>query len=104
MNMNVFRKPAVLVVIAVLAGAVYFFLANVRLPSFITGDGQPGKTSKPVAFLMAPEGFVVSIFARDLKNPRVITFDPEGRMLVSEPAEGKVLVLEDKNKDGVADE
>lgn len=100
-----YKKSIVLVVIVVLAAAAYFFLANVRLPSFITGgNGQPSKTPKPVAFLKAPEGFVVSVFAKDLKDPRVIAFDPEGRMLVSEPAEGKVLVLEDKNKDGAADE
>ncbi len=102
--MNILKKPIVLVVVAVLAVSAYFFLANVRLPSFIPGSGQPGKTPVPVSFLKAPEGFVVSVFAKDLEDPRVITFDPEGRMLVSEPAEGKVLVLEDKNKDGVADE
>ena len=102
--MNIFKKPLVLVVIIVLAVAAYFFLANVRLPSFIPGSGQPGKTPKPVAFLKTPEGFVISVFGKDLKDPRVITFDSEDRMLVSEPAEGKVLVLEDKNKDGVADE
>lgn len=104
MSTNIFKKPIVLVVIVVLALSVYFFLANVRLPDFITGNNQPGKMPKPVAFLKAPEGFIVSVFAKNLNDPRVIAFDPAGRILVSETAEGKVLVLEDKNKDGMADE
>ena len=103
--MNISKKPAILITAAVIiVVAAYVFLVGFRLPDFITGNNQPGKTPKPVAFLKAPEGFIVSAFAKNLNDPRVIAFDSEGRMLVSEPAEGKVLVLEDKNKDGVSDE
>ncbi|MBI2062810.1 MAG: PQQ-dependent sugar dehydrogenase [Candidatus Yanofskybacteria bacterium] len=58
---------------------------------------------KKVDFLSVPEGFQVTKFAEGLINPRVIAFDPKGRMLISEPQEGKVLILEDKNKDDAAD-
>lgn len=73
----------------------------------LVGYNVPQVTMLPIGpvvdFLKVPEGFQVIKFAEGLINPRVIAFDPGGRMLVSEPKEGKVLVLEDKNKDGIAD-
>lgn len=56
-----------------------------------------------INFLKLPAGFSVSVFAKDLENPRVMIFDPIGRMVVSETAAGRVVVLEDKNKDGQAE-
>lgn len=53
--------------------------------------------------LYAPEGFKVSVFASDLSSPRMMAFDKAGNLYVSLPSEGKVAVLPDKNKDGVAD-
>ena len=53
--------------------------------------------------LKMPDGFSVSIFAKDLKKPRVMAFDPVGNMLVSIPSEGKVVALSDDNNDGVSD-
>ncbi len=43
------------------------------------------------------------IFAKDLKNPRVLVSDPNGVLIASLTSEGKVVALPDKNKDGVAD-
>ena len=54
-------------------------------------------------FLSIPSGFSVSAFSKDLKGPRVIEFDPNGVMLVSETGAGRVVALEDKDKDGRAD-
>ncbi len=91
----------------IVAGVLaYLFLTNFAVIKQIIDYNilRANKLPNSVKFLKAPEGFVVSVFAKDLKNPRVVAFDPEGRMLVSETAEGKILVLEDKNKDGVADE
>ena len=51
-----------------------------------------------------PEGFSISVFARDLKSPRVMAWDPVGNLIVSLPLEGRVVALPDKNGDGVADE
>lgn len=54
--------------------------------------------------LKIPAGFSISIFAKDLKAPRVIKFDPAGNLVVSITSEDKVVVLPDKNNDGKADE
>lgn len=60
--------------------------------------------SKNQLGLNLPEGFKIEIFAQNLKNPRVLTFNSLGTLLVSIPSEGKVVALPDKNNDGQADE
>src|SRR3989344_8116091 len=35
----------------------------------------------------------MEVFAKDLTNPRVIAFDPQGRMLVSETSAGRVTLV-----------
>lgn len=40
-----------------------------------------------------PEGYTMSIHVQDLENPRVIAFDPQGRMLVSETSAGRVTLV-----------
>lgn len=54
-------------------------------------------------FLNVPEGFFVSVFAAGLDSPRFMAFDLHGRLFVSLPSEGQVVVLPDDDKDGVAD-
>jgi glucose/arabinose dehydrogenase len=54
--------------------------------------------------LSLPDGFTISIFARDLGNPRVMMRGPEGSILVSIPDQGKVVALRDTDYDGTADE
>ncbi|MFY9462356.1 MAG: PQQ-dependent sugar dehydrogenase, partial [Candidatus Sungiibacteriota bacterium] len=54
--------------------------------------------------LVLPAGFSISLFAKDLGNPRVMTWDPAGNLAVSIPDQGKVVALPDRNADGVADE
>lgn len=49
-------------------------------------------------------GWKISIFAKGLGNPRVMTYDPAGNIVVSIPSQGKVVALPDKNNDGIADE
>src|SRR3989344_1072758 len=53
-----------------------------------------------LGFLNLPEGFKITIIAENLDGPRVMAFDPRGRLLVSETKAGKVIVLEDKDGDG----
>lgn len=43
--------------------------------------------------LTLPPGFSISVFAQNLTNPRVLTFDPQGTLLVSIPSQGKVVAL-----------
>jgi len=54
--------------------------------------------------LTLPEGFSISIFAKDIGPARVMTLDPVGNLLVSVTKENKVIALPDQNRDGVADE
>ena len=83
---------------------IYLFWTGFGPVKKIIGYNVPPQKLPPaVDFLEAPPGFNVSIFAKGLSGPRVIAFDSNGRMLVSEPEGGKVLVLEDKDQDGVAD-
>ena len=63
-------------------------------------DHSPGAVPFP---LKLPPGFAVSIFAQGLGSPRVLLQDPGGTLLASIPAQGRVVALPDKNKDGVAD-
>jgi glucose/arabinose dehydrogenase len=52
--------------------------------------------------LTLPKGFSISVFAKNLGDPRVMISDPAGNLLVSIPSEGKVLALQGNNGDGNA--
>ena len=49
--------------------------------------------------LTLPPGFSISVFAKNLGDPRVIVEEPDGLLYVSIPSLGKVIAME--NKDGV---
>ncbi len=53
--------------------------------------------------LLLPNGFTISIYAKNLVDPRVIVWDPTKTLLVSIPSLGKVIALVDSNGDGVVD-
>ena len=59
---------------------------------------QPSSAS--LAAIKAPAGFTVSVFARDLKNARMIAVSDNGVMYVSRSDEGDVLLLTDEDRDG----
>lgn len=46
----------------------------------------------------------VSIYAKDLGDPRVLQFAPSGLLFVSVPGEGKIYALVDANNDGTVEE
>jgi glucose/arabinose dehydrogenase len=54
--------------------------------------------------LKLPRGFSVSILAKDLGNPRMLAWDPDGVLLVSIPSRGSIVALPDMNADGSSDE
>lgn len=70
------------------------------LPTQIVPAGLISSSSSQFSL---PAGFTASVFASGLVNPRVITFDTKGTMLVSITNQGKILALPDKNKNGKAD-
>ncbi len=73
------------------------------IPKPIQNDTNPGenKTTLPIHI---PNGFTLSIFADNLTNPRVLTQDPNGNLVVSITGQGRVMILPDLNHDGIADE
>ncbi len=50
-----------------------------------------------------PDGFNISIYAKNLINPRILVRDPNGTLLTSITSEGKIIALPDTNRDGTAD-
>src|SRR3990170_6319056 len=56
--------------------------------------------------LNIPEGFRIAVFANliNVGAPRVLAFDPDGNLVASIPSAGKLVVLPDKNNDGIADQ
>ncbi|HKU91649.1 MAG TPA: YbhB/YbcL family Raf kinase inhibitor-like protein [Steroidobacteraceae bacterium] len=56
-----------------------------------------------IAQLEVPSGFTVNVFARDLKNARILAVAPNGNVYVSRRDQGDVLLLTDTNGDGKAD-
>ena len=67
-------------------------------------SGIPTTTPAENLSLTVPSGFVISSFAKGVTGARVISFAPDGVLLVSETSQGKVVALPDKNDDGKADE
>src|SRR3990167_3317844 len=102
------NKKISLFVLSVIVVGVYLFFTGFGLVKKFVGYNMP-EFKEPEAvlvdggelsFLDIPEGFEISIVAKDLDNPRVILFDPKGRMLISETKAGRVSILEDVDKDG----
>ena len=102
------KKVSYILVILVLAlgiaGAIYYKNIRGALPAVLPPSGDIvediNTTDMP---LKLPEGFSISIYAQGLGNPRVMHYAPDGRMLVSIPAEGKVVALSDNDSDGFAE-
>ncbi|MBW4420822.1 MAG: sorbosone dehydrogenase family protein [Myxacorys californica WJT36-NPBG1] len=53
--------------------------------------------------LRVPEGFTVNVFADKLERPRWLALTPNGDVLVTETRQNRILLLKDKNSDGVSD-
>ncbi len=57
------------------------------------------------ATLKVPKGFKVNVFAEgDFKYPRWMTLAPNGDVFVADSRANSIIILRDKNKDGIADE
>jgi glucose/arabinose dehydrogenase len=69
-----------------------WFRKNIRVVPM--PDGQQVKV---------PAGFNVNLFAEKLQQPRIMVLAPNGDVLVAESVFGKITVLRDADKDGVAE-
>jgi len=74
------------------------------LPGFL-GGGMAAPSAATVAErLQVPEGFALGRFAEGVPNARFLRFTPAGDLLVSQPREGAILLLErDADGDGRSD-
>jgi len=103
------NKSVFLILIAIIIVVfLYSYLTDFRNIKSLVGYNVPRlkKLSKglEIDFLKISNGFRISIFAKDLFKPRVIAFDSRGNVLISEPQNGRVILLEDRDKDGFAEE
>ncbi len=100
------KKIFIIILIAGFALVFNFYWKNLRgikpalFPLFKNIFEISDKTN---LLLTLPKGFKISVFAKDLINPRVMIYDPMGNIIVSIPSRGKVVALPDKNSDGIAD-
>jgi glucose/arabinose dehydrogenase len=104
----------VMILIGVIWGALFYW-QNLRglspaikaPPQEIAAllEGAPagsGKQAAPLP-LKLPPGFTISVFAKNLGNPRVLALDPAGNLLVSLTHQGKVAALPDRDQKGRAE-
>ena len=57
----------------------------------------------PLHPISLPEGFGITVFAEGLHGPRMMAFGPDQQLYVTEPATGRVLLLPDRDRDGLSD-
>src|SRR3989344_2723319 len=96
--MNKFE--AVIIILIIFFGAGYFVFredANDRTAS-IPGETPENKQEESLPGFGVPEGFSLSIFAKDLPGARVIAFDDQGEMWVSLTGKGKIVKLDENKK------
>ncbi|MES2930278.1 MAG: PQQ-dependent sugar dehydrogenase [Patescibacteria group bacterium] len=106
--MTAISKKWIIVVIIIVAITLFGFylfkkeVGTITIPDTVKKEGSNGD-NRSIAYLSLPTGLVMNIYAENLPDARVIQFDPKGRMLVSQPGEGKISVLADSDKNGSAD-
>lgn len=113
-----------IIMIAAIAGAVVFYWTQLRgmWPAIMQPDqdivqlieqAPPMQSEEQIATsspsvqqgpLRIPQGFALSIFAKNLGAPRVLTTDPNNVLLASIPKDGTVVALIDTDNDGNSDE
>jgi len=100
----------ILVIVLVLGvGAVLLFVPGLHVSSLsmilnvMTGRGSERPADELLARLDAADGYRVSVFARNLPNPRMLARDDAGHLLVSNPRTGEVIMLADNDHNGAAD-
>ncbi len=107
MSKNKFFWILIILVIIGVIWLSHFYILNLRgvwtalkkptanITNLVAEDKTP---------LQLPPGFSLSIYASGLKGPRVIVRDSRRNLLVSLPADGKVVALVDADLDGKAEE
>ncbi|MFA6177507.1 MAG: PQQ-dependent sugar dehydrogenase [Candidatus Paceibacterota bacterium] len=94
-----------IIVLAFIIIGVFIYYYKTKITPF--NEGTPTTTESSIISLpgfQIPEGFLFSIFAKNVPGARAIELDPKGRVVVSETGEGKIVMLSDTNNDFITDE
>lgn len=101
-------KPSLPQIVNFGAPAVFQVKPSDLPPPFATKSVFRGSrvTAQPSgARLMVPKGFKVNVFAEgDFRNPRWMALAPNGDVFLSDARANAIIVLRDKDRDGVAEE
>lgn len=76
---------------------------RVAIAAAIVKPDKVAPTPERIAGIKAPPGFRVDVFARDLKNIRIIAVAPDGTIYISRRDQGDVLMFKDVDGDGKPD-
>lgn len=94
------------IILLLIGGGVYFFKKNIGSVSIPSENDVLGNVDtsnlKSLSYLKVPDGFGISIFAKDVPDARTMLLTGKG-VLVTETKQGKIILLEDTDNDGVAD-
>ena len=77
--------------------------ARLEVVGHVLEPEQWQPTPERLARLRVPDGFEVTVFARDLVNPRMLAVADDGTVYVTRRSVGDVLMLRDTDGDGVSD-
>lgn len=77
--------------------------AALTVVGYVVEPMQVEATDERVANLALPDGFGISVFARDLVNPRMIRVAEDGTVYVTRRTVGDVVMLRDADGDGQAE-
>jgi glucose/arabinose dehydrogenase len=110
MNTKIASKIILLIAVAGLFGACVYFWPNIKglLPAWsrpsgdiveiIENQNNPGPAENTTNFpLRLPDGFKIEVFAKNLPGARVMAFDAEGDMWVTQSKAGKITKLDVEN-------
>lgn len=97
-----------LLLILLVAGAVLFMpgihISSVKMMlNVMTGAGGDTPAEQLMQRLQVADDYSVSIFASGIQNPRMMQRDAAGRVLISSPRSGEIMLFEDSDGDGFAD-
>lgn len=95
----------IILVVFLLSGIGFaFYMFRGIAPVILPPPGDINEELNETGFpLSLPSGFSISIFAKDLGQPRNLLEDPQGTILVSIPQDGKIVALIDEDQNGVAE-
>ena len=110
--LRVFISLILLVFVLVVSSILYLFFAPTNqvttarlILNAVTGYGIESPKSEQVNLrLQVPDGFSLSVYAKDLANARMMRLSQRGDLLVSRPRHGEIVsLLRDNNHDSLPD-